>query len=120
MAEQAEMAALCDSCGAVIRDGSERYSVVPDSSVIHAVDPAFDGWRLVVACSQAHLQQLHEDYEKRPFVQAEQWAGKVQRAQRGGELEPWELRVLTELTDAQIRDGIEYARRTGTRWRWRR
>jgi len=38
-------------CGAVIDDETAHYNLVPDSSVIHRVDPRFDGQRFVVTCS---------------------------------------------------------------------
>jgi len=61
-------------------DGSEAYALVKDSSAIHAVDPKFDGKRMVVACSPEHLRELAGQYKRRPFVEAELWAGKIDRA----------------------------------------
>ncbi|WP_127353760.1 hypothetical protein [Actinacidiphila soli] len=71
---------LCDSCAAVIYDGTEVHAVVPDSSVIHATDAHQDGKRLLTACCAEHLAELQDEYRRRPFVAEEQWAGKVGRA----------------------------------------
>jgi hypothetical protein len=73
---------LCDLCGAVVGDETELYALVPDSSAIHAHDPKFDGKRLV-ACTDEHLRQLVEQYHRRPFIDAELWAGKIYRAVEG-------------------------------------
>lgn len=60
--------------------GTERYAIVPDSSSIHAVDPRFDGKRMVVACTKEHLAALVKEYRQRPFADAELWAGEIARA----------------------------------------
>ncbi|WP_407548071.1 hypothetical protein QOM21_03585 [Streptomyces sp. Pv4-95] len=72
--------ALCDVCGAVITDHSEVHARVPDSSVVHPDDPELDGWRPLTACSAAHLAELRDEYERRPYIDEEQWAGKMSRA----------------------------------------
>ncbi|MFC4054122.1 hypothetical protein ACFOY4_30895 [Actinomadura syzygii] len=68
----------CDQCGVLITDGTERHGSVPDSSAIHPTQPAWDGRRMVVACSLDHLRRLHA--QARPFIDAELWAGKLLRA----------------------------------------
>jgi hypothetical protein len=64
-------AELCDLCGAVISVGSVNYAFVPDSSAIYWHQPRMDGRRMVMACSVEHLDQLTEEYKRRPFVEAE-------------------------------------------------
>ncbi|MEV0052876.1 hypothetical protein AB0H34_20510 [Saccharopolyspora shandongensis] len=71
MGEQGEPE-LCDWRGTMISDKSELYSLVPDSSVIHASDPKFDGQRLIVACGDEHMRLLVEVYRRRPFIEADQ------------------------------------------------
>lgn len=96
---------LCDVCGTVITDESELYALVPDSSFIHAANPTMDGQRLIVACSQRHLDQLTRQYTARPFVDEELWIGKILRAldeSRTGRLQPEQLTAATRLTIEQI------------------
>ncbi|MFJ2875521.1 MULTISPECIES: hypothetical protein [unclassified Streptomyces] len=99
---------LCDLCGTVIRDGGEWDALVPDSSVIHEVDPQFDGKRWLSACSREHLAELVEQYKHRPFVEAELWAGKIGRAieQHRGEISEEDLARETGLTPEQIEAGV--------------
>lgn len=59
---------LCDWCGAVVADGTAVY----------------DGKRLVTACGAEHMAQLQRQYQARPWLEVEQWAGKVQRAMHAG------------------------------------
>ncbi|UKD50823.1 hypothetical protein L3Q65_00575 (plasmid) [Amycolatopsis sp. FU40] len=102
---------LCDFCGAVVDDDTELYALVPDSSVIHAHDPKFDGKRLVSACTEEHRHRLAEQYRRRPFVDAEQWAGKVLRAvekNRGRRIDDAVLVELTGLTVDQIHAGVAW------------
>jgi len=102
---------LCDLCGAVVSDETELYALVPDSSAIHAHDPTFDGHRLVSACTTEHLRELTEQYRRRPFVDAELWAGKVLRAAEGGggrRVDDAVLVELTGLTIEQIHAGIAW------------
>ncbi|MCW2874706.1 MAG: hypothetical protein JWL99_6026 [Streptomyces oryziradicis] len=62
-----------------ISDGSELYAFAPDSSLTHPFDPKFDGKLRLTACSAEHMTQLQEDYKHRPFIEEEQWAGKMGR-----------------------------------------
>jgi hypothetical protein len=78
--EEAELPEVCDLCCVVIANGSECYAIAPDSSVIHAGDPKLDGQRVLSACSPHHLGELQQQYRQRPFVNEEQWAGKIRRA----------------------------------------
>ncbi|MFE7525456.1 hypothetical protein ACFU7Y_07020 [Kitasatospora sp. NPDC057542] len=71
---------LRDLCGTVISDGSEYHALVRDSSVTHRTDPRLDGKRFITACSPEHGRQLIEQYQDRPFVEAELQAGKTGRA----------------------------------------
>ncbi|MFI6599445.1 hypothetical protein ACIBHX_24600 [Nonomuraea sp. NPDC050536] len=64
----------------MIRNGSEHYSLTPDSSLILTSDPRLGGRRLPSACSKEHLAELHDHYRRRPFVQEELWAGRIARA----------------------------------------
>ena len=78
--EEEPVPELCDLCGVAISNGAAAYSLVPDSSVLHARDPNLDGQRVLVACSPDHLGELQERYRQRPFVNEELWAGKIGRA----------------------------------------
>jgi hypothetical protein len=64
-----------------------------------------DGKRMVVACSPEQLDQLIEKCGRRPFVEAELWAGKMARAMfwHSGEDGEDELGAETGLTPEQIR-----------------
>lgn len=99
--EQATFPATCGWCGALINDRSELYGLVRDSSMTHASYPSMDGHRLITACSGKHLGALRARYAARPFVEEEQWAGKIVRAlraieQRGAARRPVEPVWLQE------------------------
>ncbi|MGI5292780.1 hypothetical protein ACQEVF_57045 [Nonomuraea polychroma] len=64
----------------MITDGTEIYGLAPDSSMVHAGNPAYDGQRFLTACSREHLAALREQYQSRPFIEEELWAGKIGRA----------------------------------------
>ncbi|MEU7895683.1 hypothetical protein AB0B45_22865 [Nonomuraea sp. NPDC049152] len=87
---------LCDWCGTVISDGTEIHGLAPDSSMIHASIPGFDGRRFLTACNHEHLVALYEHYRRRPFVDEELWAGKIARALNGTA----EELTIEDLTDA--------------------
>ncbi|MGA5285435.1 hypothetical protein ACPCSK_34425 [Streptomyces griseoincarnatus] len=111
---------LCDLCGTVVSDGSESYALVKDSSAIHAVDPRFDGARMVVACSPEHLRELVEEYARRPFVEAELWAGKIDRVMLqhpSGAIRYSELLEETGLTPDQLEAGVTWKNEDYLRWR---
>jgi hypothetical protein len=116
--EEESQPELCDLCGAVVSDSSEWYAVVPDSSSIHAVDAKFDGKRMVVGCTQEHLRELVEEYKRRPFVEAELWAGQIGRAieAHGGRISPEELAEETGLTQDQIELGVLWQNLGALRW----
>ncbi|MGY0231731.1 hypothetical protein [Longispora urticae] len=73
-------AELCDVCGRVITDGSQQYALVPDSSAVHESASRFDGSRLLTGCDSVHLASLVREYDERPYVAAELWAGQITRA----------------------------------------
>ncbi|MFD4376817.1 hypothetical protein [Streptomyces sp. NPDC058486] len=112
---------LCDLCGAVVADSTELYAVVPDSSVVHSVDPRLDGKRMVVGCSREHLAELVERYKHRPFIGAELWAGKFGRAieAHGGRISPEELGEEAGLTEDQIELGVMWQNLGALRWHQR-
>lgn len=103
---------VCDGCGAVIPDGTERlYAFVPDSSALRASSRSRDGWRWLVACDAEHMLQLVRWYEQRPFVEAEQWAAKIARGLAvDHDHDEAALMEATGLTADQIRQGVAYAR----------
>ena len=95
---------LCDLCGAVIRDGSELYATVADSSAVDPYRPALDGQRRLVACGPGHLKQLVDRYRDRPFDDEELWAYILMRAQRcsGPDTDLDDLADITGLTIEQL------------------
>ncbi|MGI5484838.1 hypothetical protein [Streptomyces lavendofoliae] len=109
---------LCDVCGIAIKEKGERYASVRDSSASGQQDPLLDGRRFVVACSDDHLQQLIEDYKRRPFNDAELWAGRIARAERrhSGEMNADQLAEETGLTPEQIERGISWQTTRFMRW----
>ncbi|MFE4309188.1 hypothetical protein ACFRR6_24425 [Streptomyces sp. NPDC056891] len=112
---------LCDQCGAVIDDGSELYAVVRDSAVVHAHDPKLDGRRMIVACSREHQRDLEEQYRRRPFIDAELWAGKIYRAmdEHPDGMSEEKLVEETGLTPAQIELGVLWQNLGALRWHQR-
>jgi hypothetical protein len=108
---------VCDACGAVIPDGTERlYAFVPDSSALRASSRSRDGWRWLVACCAEHMLHLVRWYEHRPFVEAEQWAAKIVRGLADDQTcDEATLMELTGLTADQIRQGVAFRdARTGS------
>jgi hypothetical protein len=106
--------ALCDTCGALLVDGTAMYASLPDSSAIHPSDPDADGQRVVAACCAEHLAVLCDEYAHRPFVQEELWAGKIDRALQaagGKALPPAQLATATGLTHEQIQWAIRWRNR---------
>lgn len=106
----AAAAEICDHCGAVVDDQTALYALVPDSSRVHPTNPRFDGKRLVVACGAEHLAELHADYDARPWIDEELWAGKIHRAlEAAGEgLKPDRLSAATDLTDEQLQRAVAW------------
>ncbi|MFE1856395.1 hypothetical protein [Streptomyces sp. NPDC059489] len=87
-----------------------NYAFVPDSSAIYWHDPKMDGRRMVMTCSVEHLEQLVEEYRRRPFVDAELWAGKMARAMfwHSGEVSEDELFAETGLSPEQIEQAVTW------------
>lgn len=109
---------LCDLCGATVADDSEWYASVRDSSVVHAFDPKGDGRRLLVGCTSEHLKQLIEQYKRRPFIDAELWAGQIGRAigHHPQGISADELAEETGLNPAQIELGVLWQNFGALRW----
>lgn len=102
---------LCDYCGTVVDDKTALFAVVPDSSAIHASEPSMDGKRLLSTCSEGHMNELSEQYRRRPYTDAELWAGKVLRAvstNPGRYIDDVFLTAETGLTIEQIHAGITW------------
>lgn len=108
--ERGSTAEICDHCGAVVDDETALYSLAPDSSKVHPTNPRLDGKRLVVACSAEHLAKLHAEYDVRPWIDEELWAGKIHRALEaaGGELKPDRLSAATGLTAEQLQRAVAW------------
>ncbi|MFJ9543332.1 hypothetical protein ACIRPX_39720 [Streptomyces sp. NPDC101225] len=70
---------LCDLCGQVFPQQEAVLCHVPDSSAAAPDRPWSDGLRRLTACGEAHLDLLRERYRKRPYVEEELWAAKIDR-----------------------------------------
>lgn len=68
---------LCDLCGSTFPAEETARCWVPDSSAVRAGREWFDGLRLLTACGADHLTELRDRYRRRPFVQEELWAAKI-------------------------------------------
>ncbi|MEU3949744.1 helix-turn-helix domain-containing protein [Streptomyces sp. NPDC029526] len=68
---------LCDLCAATFPADRAVHCLVPDSSCVQERGGRADGLRLLTACGEGHLEELREDYRRRPFVEEELWAAKV-------------------------------------------
>ena len=102
---------LCDWCGTALGEDEALHAYVEDSSRIHARNPRYDGRRPVMTCSQEHLRHLHSAYAKRPFIEEELWAGKLDRAFLQADtagLPLADLTRITELTEDQIALAIRW------------
>ncbi|OEJ21453.1 hypothetical protein AR457_37250 [Streptomyces agglomeratus] len=109
---------LCDLCGVVISDSTEVYSLVRDSSAIHAHDSQFDGKRMIVACSPEHLDELIRQFKRRPFVEDDLWAGKIARVMQQHP-EGISVEALAEeasLNVAEVGAGVRWHNREFLRW----
>ncbi|TYR63188.1 hypothetical protein [Streptomyces parvus] len=100
----------CDLCGVLLPGESVPSAVVRDSSSLAAHDPGQDGVRRVSACSPEHLAVLVERYQRRPFVDAELWAGKIARSQEQhpGKNGVQALCEDTGLTPAHVEKGLQW------------
>ncbi|MFI6567492.1 hypothetical protein [Streptomyces sp. NPDC050534] len=70
---------LCDLCGQVFPEQEAVLCHVADSSAAGPGHDRSDGLRRLTACSEAHLETLRERYLKRPYVEEELWAAKIDR-----------------------------------------
>ncbi|MGW7094704.1 hypothetical protein [Streptomyces sp. NPDC054874] len=102
----------CDLCGVLLPGESVPSTVVRDSSFLAAHDPGQDGKRRVSACSPEHLADLIDRYQRRPFTQAELWAGKIARSQERhpGESSVKDLCANTGLTRSHVEIGLLWMR----------
>ncbi|RAG82443.1 hypothetical protein DN069_27650 [Streptacidiphilus pinicola] len=73
---------ICDLCGLLLDGDYVSFAVVADSSAVHDQSDHLDGQRIVLACCDQHLTERRASYERRPFVEAELWAGQIERARR--------------------------------------
>ncbi|WP_042383098.1 hypothetical protein [Streptacidiphilus melanogenes] len=101
---------ICDQCGRLLDSEDVRIALVADSSAVHADSDRLDGQRLVLACSDEHLVRLQDVYARRPFVEPELWAGKIERALRRNRcwLSGRRLRRATGLSADQIRQALAW------------
>ncbi|MEU9048562.1 MULTISPECIES: hypothetical protein [unclassified Kitasatospora] len=119
--DDADQLDLCDHCGLAVASADLLGALVPDSSALHPTDPDLDGKRILMACSVDHLAALIEDYRHRPFVQEEQWAGKVCRAIADSD-EPVPISVvarLSGLSEHQAVQGVEWHNARAREWQKR-
>ncbi|MGW0523790.1 hypothetical protein [Crossiella sp. NPDC003009] len=113
---------LCDVCARVLDPLAEaRFAVVRDSSAVRVASACADGWRLVVACDEQHLRELVAAYRARPWIPAELWAGRVERAwvtaPPADRLTVEVLAARTGLSQVQVRAGVWLLRqRLAGRW----
>ncbi|MCW7946706.1 hypothetical protein AAW14_33185 [Streptomyces hygroscopicus] len=120
--EEEAQADLCDLCGTLVLDGTQWNALVRDSSAIHAIDPKYDGKRLVVSCSREHLAAVVEQYERRPFLYAELWAGKITRVlrQHPNGISPEDLARETGLNSDEIKHALTWRNIEVQRWQQQR
>lgn len=64
LASGVEEPEVCELCGALITDGSQRYGLVPDPSARYSLKPEWNGQRFVVACSVEHMKELYRRGEQ--------------------------------------------------------
>lgn len=82
------------------------------------MDSQFDGARMLVGCSREHLAELVERYKRRPFVDAELWAGKIARVlrQHPQGISEEDLTRKTGLTHDQIQREVMWQNTEAQRW----
>lgn len=101
---------LCDLCGAAFPEADAVTGYVADSSCAHPRRPWSDGLRRVTGCCADHYEAVREEYRRRPFVQEELWAAKIQRVfargTRACTLE--ELGCRTGLDEPEIRRAVAW------------
>ncbi|MFE7779075.1 hypothetical protein ACFU5O_35440 [Streptomyces sp. NPDC057445] len=104
----------CELCEAFLVDEG-MCTRVRDSSFIPPHDCALDGDRIVVACSPEHLAELIKRTSDRPYVEAELWAGKIDRvlAAHPQGLSLYALATETGLTQDQIPRAALWTARRG-------
>lgn len=73
---------------------------------------------MVVGCTKEHLADLVEQYKRRPFIEAELWAGKIARALQKyeGRINEEDLAEETGLTPDQIEAGVTWQNIEFLRW----
>jgi hypothetical protein len=101
---------LCDLCGQVFPEQEAVICHVPDSSAAGPDNDWFDGLRRLTACSEAHLEAVRQRYLKRPYVEEELWAAKIERALTSGPpvLTLEQLACRTGLHAPQIRRAVTW------------
>lgn len=109
----------CDYCGEYVAERASWHGRAPDSSYLDPRDRWQDGWRPLVACSDAHLRAAVSTLRARPFVEAELWAERLVRIRtshpRGIGLA--DLERESRLTSGQVVEAALWAGRRHTRYR---
>ncbi|MFD3849352.1 hypothetical protein ACFWVB_26095 [Streptomyces microflavus] len=101
----------CGLCGVLLPGESVPNALVRDSSAFCAQDPARDGKRRVVACSPEHLTELIEMHARKPFMEAELWAGKIARVMDDDpRADVQALSESTGLTPSHVQRGLSWMR----------
>ncbi|MGV9566026.1 hypothetical protein [Streptomyces sp. NPDC003480] len=92
-------------------------ALIRDSSAI-LTESKYDGKRMLVGCSREHLDELVEQYKRRPFVDAELRAGKIARVLRQHPEGVSEEGLAREsgLTHEQIQRGVMWQNTEAQRW----
>ncbi|MFF3910321.1 hypothetical protein ACFYZJ_31225 [Streptomyces sp. NPDC001848] len=82
------------------------------------VSHQYDGKRMLVGCSREHLEELVEQYKRRPFLDAELWAGKIARVLRRHPegISEEDLARESGLTHEQIQRGVMWQNTEAQRW----
>ncbi|MFR0354879.1 hypothetical protein [Streptomyces sediminimaris] len=101
---------LCDLCGQVFPEQEAVSCHVPDSSAADPGNDWFDGLRRLTACSEAHLEVVRERYLRRPYVEEELWAAKINRVLTTGPcvLTLEQLACRTGLHEPEIRRAVAW------------
>ncbi|GGM06397.1 hypothetical protein GCM10010129_57760 [Streptomyces fumigatiscleroticus] len=108
----------CDECGKVMEPGlfdgdDPLLSVVPDPAAVYPEAPERNGTRLVMVCSSACFDAIHQRFRPPP-PEEERWAVAIARAvwdHPGEDLTPQRMREVTGLSAPQVSAGAEYLRK---------